>query len=78
MTEQLLAGDVAGVVAELVRQLAGSSISDDLRPFIAALRAIAAGSRDRGLADAPELDHTMAAEILVLIDTLEAAEAGAA
>lgn len=78
VTEQLLAGDMAGVVAELDRELAGSSVPDLLRPFVVALRAIVAGSRDRGLADAPELHYTMAAELLLLIDTLEAAAAGAA
>ena len=50
------------------RELRGG---DPLRPFIQALQAIVAGSRDRTLADAPELDHTMAAEILFLIETLE-------
>jgi tetratricopeptide (TPR) repeat protein len=39
--------------------------------FIRALQAIVAGRRDRALADAPELDFTMAAEILFLIETLE-------
>ena len=43
------------------------------RPFIHALQAIVAGSRDRTLADAPDLDYTMAAEILFLIETLEKA-----
>jgi hypothetical protein len=36
-----------------------------------ALQAIVAGSRDRTLADAPDLTYTMAAEILFLIETLE-------
>jgi hypothetical protein len=36
-----------------------------------ALQAIVAGRRDRTLADAPDLDFTMAAEILFLIETLE-------
>ena len=44
-----------------------------LRPFVHALQAIVAGSRDRTLADAPGLDYTMAAEILLLIETLETA-----
>ena len=35
------------------------------------LQAIVAGSRDRTLADAPELNYSMAAEILFLIETLE-------
>lgn len=41
------------------------------RTFIRTLQAIVAGSRDRSLADAPELDYGMAAEILVLMETLE-------
>ena len=40
-------------------------------PFINALQAIVAGSRDRTLADAPDLSYMMAAEILLLIETLE-------
>jgi hypothetical protein len=40
-----------------------------LRPFIHALQAILAGSRDRNLANAPDLDFGMAAEIIVLIET---------
>ena len=39
--------------------------------FIRALQAIVAGRRDRTLADAPDLDFGMAAEILFLIETLE-------
>jgi hypothetical protein len=42
--------------------------------FIHALQAIVAGSRDRTLADASELSYPMAAEILLLIETLENAE----
>ena len=42
--------------------------------FIQALQAIVAGSRDRSLADAPDLGHTMAAELLLLIETLEATQ----
>jgi tetratricopeptide (TPR) repeat protein len=78
VTELLLAGDTAAVMAKLDSMLAGSSIPDHLRPFVVALRAIAAGSRDRSLADGAALDHTMAAEVLLLIDKLEAAAAGAA
>ena len=40
---------------------------------IHALQAITAGSRDRSLADAPDLSPTMAAEVLLLIETLEKA-----
>jgi hypothetical protein len=37
---------------------------------------ITAGSRDRSLAEAPELDYTSVAELLVLIDVLAAKDAG--
>jgi tetratricopeptide (TPR) repeat protein len=40
-------------------------------PEADALESILAGSRDRTLADNPELSYTMAAEILFLIETLE-------
>jgi hypothetical protein len=36
-------------------------------------KAIVAGSRDRTLAEAPELHYSMAAEILILLDELEKA-----
>jgi hypothetical protein len=39
--------------------------------FVQSLQSIVAGSRDRTLADAPDLSYSMAAEILFLIDTLE-------
>ena len=42
-----------------------------LRPFIQALQAIVAGSRDRTLADAPDLDYSMAGEILFLLELLQ-------
>ena len=44
--------------------------------FIRALQAIVAGSRDRTLADDPDLDYGMAAEILLLIETLEKRASG--
>ena len=58
-------------VASLLQQLAAHPDAAWLLPFIRALQAIVAGSRDRALADAPDLDYTMAAEILFLIETLE-------
>ena len=57
--------------ASLLQQLAADPEAAALRPFIQALQAIVAGNRDRALADAPELDYTMAAEILFLIETLD-------
>jgi hypothetical protein len=48
--------------------------SEDARlapPLHPALQAIVAGSRDRTLANAPDLRYTMAAEILFLLAMLE-------
>ncbi|HYM61395.1 MAG TPA: hypothetical protein VEZ11_10935, partial [Thermoanaerobaculia bacterium] len=72
VTQSLLAGDPAAA-ASLLPQLAADPDAAWLLPFIHALQAIVAGSRDRTLAGAPDLDHTMAAEILFLIETLEKA-----
>ena len=72
VTEPLLAGDPAAA-ASLLQQLAADPKAAWLRPFIGALQAIVAGSRDRTLADAPDLHYTMAAEILFLLDKLEKA-----
>jgi tetratricopeptide (TPR) repeat protein len=73
VTESLLAGNAPEAVA-LLRQLAQQPDAAPMLPFLRALQAVVAGSRDRTLADAPELDHTMAAEVLFLIETLEKAE----
>ena len=70
VTRSLLAGDNA-TAASLLQQLAAKPDAPWLLPFIRALQAIVAGSRDRTLADAPDLDYTMAVEILFLIETLE-------
>jgi hypothetical protein len=70
VTQSLLACDPATTVP-LLQQLAADPEAAQLRPFIQALQAIVAGSRDRALADAPGLDFTMAAEILFLIEVLE-------
>jgi hypothetical protein len=42
-----------------------------LRPFVQALQSVVAGSRDATLAAAPELNYSMSAEILFLIETLQ-------
>ncbi len=73
MTQPLLAGDPA-TAASLLQQLAANADAAWLLPFIRALQAIVAGSRDRTLADAADLDYTMAAEILFLLETLEKAD----
>jgi hypothetical protein len=71
VTQPLLAGD-APTAASLLQQLAAHpNASGSLGTFIRALQAIVASSRDRTLADAPDLDYEMAAEILFLIETLE-------
>ena len=70
VTQSLLAGD-PDAAASLLEGLAANPKAGRLLPFIQALQAIVAGSRDRTLADAPDLDYTMAAEILFLIETLE-------
>jgi tetratricopeptide (TPR) repeat protein len=70
VTQALLAGDPAAATS-LLQQLDANPEAAWLRAFIQALQAIVGGSRDRSLADAPDLDYTMAAEILLLIETLE-------
>jgi tetratricopeptide (TPR) repeat protein len=71
VTQSLRAGDPA-TAASLLQQLeADPNAAGPRLTLVRALQAIVAGSRDRTLADAPDLDHTMAAEILFLIETLE-------
>jgi len=57
--------------ASLLQQVTAEPDAAWLLPFIQALQAILAGRRDRALADAPELDYSMAAEILFLLEILE-------
>ena len=67
----LLAGDAA-TAASFVPQLATDpNLPSHGSTYIRALHAIVDGSRNRNLADAPDLDYGMAAEILLLIETLE-------
>jgi tetratricopeptide (TPR) repeat protein len=72
VTERLLVGDPAAAASLLQEQAAGFEAAG-FGGFIQALQAIVAGSRDRALADAPDLHYAMAAEILFLIDKLEKA-----
>ena len=72
VTQALLADDTAQA-AGLLQQLAADPDWAWLLPFIQALQAIVGGSRDPRLADAPGLDYMMAAEIGLLIETLEKA-----
>ena len=58
----------------LLAQLAG--LTDPpawLPPFVTALQAVVAGERRASLADAPGLDYSLSAEILLLLDRLAAA-----
>ena len=70
VTHSFLAGNVDEAAAEL-QEIAANPNWINFRTFIHALQAIVAGSRDRSLADAPDLHYGMAAEILLLIETLE-------
>jgi tetratricopeptide (TPR) repeat protein len=72
VTQPLLAGDPAAA-AFLLQQQAPRFEAAGFGGFIRALQVIVAGSRDRTLADTPDLDFWMAVEILFLIETLEAA-----
>jgi tetratricopeptide (TPR) repeat protein len=69
VTQALRDGDPAQAV-NLLQQLATDPEAAKLLPFIGALQAVVAGSRDPALADQPGLDYTMAAEILLLIESL--------
>jgi tetratricopeptide (TPR) repeat protein len=71
VTHALLAGDPAAATSLVQEIAANPDLPAWFPPFIQALQAIVAGSRDRTLADDPDLYYRMAAEILVLIDTLE-------
>jgi tetratricopeptide (TPR) repeat protein len=71
VTRALLESAPAAATSMLQQLGADPEVPGPLRAFIEALQAIVAGSRDRSLAEAPDLDCTMAAEILLLIETLE-------
>jgi tetratricopeptide (TPR) repeat protein len=71
VTQALLRGD-PGIAASVLDECAADAdLSESLWPFIQALQTIVAGSRDRTLADASNLGYKEAAEILLLIETLE-------
>ncbi|MCB1057746.1 MAG: tetratricopeptide repeat protein [Acidobacteria bacterium] len=75
VAHRLLGGNRIEATA-LLEQLAADPEAAWLLPFIHTLQAVVAGSRDRALAEGPELHYTMAAEVLLLIETLEGAEGG--
>jgi len=70
----LLTGDATAATA-LLDQFATKPKAAWLTTFIQTLQVIVAGSRDHRLAENLALDYTMAAEILLLIETLEKHEA---
>jgi tetratricopeptide (TPR) repeat protein len=72
VTEALRSGGPDAAAEGLEQLAADAELPAWLLPFVQALQAVAAGSRDRSLADAPELHYSMSAEILLLIETLEA------
>jgi hypothetical protein len=55
-------------VPELVAR--DPDLQENWRPFLQSLDALCTGSRDPALAQAPGLDFSMSAEILLLIETL--------
>jgi tetratricopeptide (TPR) repeat protein len=67
-------GDPAEAASSL-QQLTAEPAWAEHVPFLTALQAITAGSRDRSLAEDPALHYSAAAEVLLLIEALEA-EAG--
>jgi tetratricopeptide (TPR) repeat protein len=62
--------------ASLLQQLAADPRAASLLPFLTALQAITAGSRDRSLAEDPGLSYDQAAEVLLLIEVLEQGSEG--
>jgi tetratricopeptide (TPR) repeat protein len=74
--QALASGDPAGATSLLQQLPANPDFANQL-PFLTALQAITTGSRrDRSLAEDPGLDYQEAAEVLLLIEALEAEEGG--
>jgi tetratricopeptide (TPR) repeat protein len=73
---QALASGNPAEAASLLQQLAADPDFSNQLPFLTALQAITAGSRDRCLAEDPALDYDEAAEVLLLIEALEAEVGG--
>lgn len=74
VTQSLIAGKPDEAASLLQQQLPYFEAAG-FGGFVRALQAIVAGSRDRALADIPDLRYDMAAEILLLIERLEASHA---
>jgi tetratricopeptide (TPR) repeat protein len=68
--DAVLAGEPTNVVS-MLQQVSNSELPPRRRYFAQTLLAVAGGSRDRTLADNPELNYSMAGEILFLLETLE-------
>jgi tetratricopeptide (TPR) repeat protein len=66
----------AAEAATFLQQLASHPDFANQLPFLTALQVISAGSRDRSLAEHPGLSYDQAAEILLLIEALEAKARG--
>jgi hypothetical protein len=74
--QALASGDPAEATSLLQQLPADPDFANQL-PFLTALQAITTGSRrDRSLAEDPGLDYQEAAEVLLLIEALEAQEGG--
>ena len=71
VTQALLTGHRAAASSILDQVAADPALPSDAHPFIQVLQAIVAGSRNRSLADNPDLHYSMAAETLFLIEVLE-------
>jgi tetratricopeptide (TPR) repeat protein len=72
--QALASGELAEAASSLQHLIAEPAWAEHL-PFLTALQAITAGSCDRTLAEDPGLSYDQAAEVLLLIEALEA-EAG--
>jgi tetratricopeptide (TPR) repeat protein len=73
---QALASGDPGEATSLLQQLAADPRAASMLPFLTALQAITAGSRDRSLAEDPGLSYDQAAEVLLLIEALGAEVGG--
>jgi Tfp pilus assembly protein PilF len=73
--QALASGDPAEATSLLQQLAADPDFANEL-PFLIALQAITAGSRDRSLAEDPGLHYAQAAEVMLLIEALEAEASG--
>ena len=71
VAQALAAGTPESLATQLEQLAAHPDLPATLRAMIPALQAILAGSRDPALASDPALDYDDAAEILILLESLE-------